>query len=262
MAVIAQFGELKFEISSSTALLFHNLKMSAECETEEQTDNSQQYISFKNGKAVQISLSAILNASLGIDVKQQATDFLNTAQRGGQGYFYAGGAKVFPFKLMMTKADTEEITIDPSGRWVSTKINVTLKQSSKEWIPGKTLAQAQIQTSSSPSPSPSGGGSSSYTPMPQKASVNTRTPVGPILSAIAGATALLQNQSVTALKKTQDSSAKVSAAKTSTAAAVAASRKTTSTAKTKASTVSKPKPLTTAQRARADAKVGRLIGIK
>lgn len=220
MAVIAQFGELKFEISSSAALLFQGLKMSAECETAEQTGNSQQYVSAKNGKAVQISLSIILNAALGIDVKMQATDILNTAQRGGQGYFYIGGAKVFPFKLMMTKADTEEIAIDPSGRWISTKINVTLKQSTKEWI----IGQAQDV------PSPSG--STIYTP--QKASVNTRKPVGLILSATAGAVALLQS-----VKKAQDSVAKSSAAEPSTAAAVAAQRKTTSTAKTTKSTVKK-----------------------
>lgn len=255
MAVIAQFGELKFEISSSTALLFEKLKLSAECETEEQTKDSQQYVSAKNGKPVQISLSIILNEALGIDVRTQTTEILNAAQRSTQGYFYAGGAKVFPFQLMMTKADTEEIAIDPAGRWVSAKINVTLKQSSNEWI----LAQTQNAPST-------GGGA--YTP--QKASVNTRKPISPILSAASGAIALLQNQSITALKKAQDAVAKTSTAKASTAktatpstaAAVAASKKTTSTAKTKKSTVSKPKPLTAAQKARANAKVGRILGIK
>lgn len=261
MAVIAQFGELKFEISSSTALLFEKLKLSAECETEEQTNNSQQYVSAKNGKPVQVSLSIILNAALGIDVKVRATEILNAAQRSTQGYFYAGGAKVFPFKLMMTKADTEEITIDPSGRWVSTKINVTLKQSTQEWI------SAPSKPEQWPSGTVNWGG---VVRVPKKASVNTGMPVGPTLGATSGATSgaisgaidFLQNQSITALKKAQDSVAKASTAKTSTAAAVAASRKTTSTAKTKKSTISKPKPLTTAQKARASAKEGRILGIK
>lgn len=137
MATMAQFGSLKFEITSSTALLFQNLKLSAQCETEEKTADEQGFVSAKNGKPVEVSFSILLSAALGIDVRSAVTEVLNTAQRGGQEYFYVGGGKIFPFKMMMVNAETEEIQISPAGVWVFSKLNVTLKQSSKEWITGQ-----------------------------------------------------------------------------------------------------------------------------
>ena len=71
--VIAQFENLKFEISSSTALLLNNIRMSAECETEDQTDSSQQYVSAKNGKPLQVTFTAIIDANLGGDVRENVT---------------------------------------------------------------------------------------------------------------------------------------------------------------------------------------------
>lgn len=147
MAVLAQFDTLEFEISSSSAMLLQGLKMSSECETEDETSNSQAYVKAKNGKPVEINFTAIFNAALGVDVESNITYLMNAAQRSVQSYFYVAGKKIFPFKLMMVKAETEEILLSPSGKMVKTNVNVTLKQCSRDWISGDT-------------PADSGGGSS------------------------------------------------------------------------------------------------------
>lgn len=239
MAAIAQFSTLKFEISASDALLFEKLKISTECSIEEQVSDSQEYVSAKNGKAAQITFSILLHAALGADVQKMAATLHNMAQRSEESYFYMNGAKVFPFRMMMTKAETEEIAISPGGKWVSAKINVTMKQSSSQWIFGDEQAsQAGNQNSGGNSYHSSAG-----TATAQKATVKTVSPTPKPSDSIL----LLQNQSITALKNAQDSVAKkavsavmnlISTAKTSTAAVLSSLRTNT----TKVKTVSTRKP--------------------
>lgn len=232
--VIAQFENLKFGISSSTALLIFNIKMSAECETEDQTDSSQQYVSAKNGKPLQLTFTVIIDANLGGDVRENVIYMLNGAQRSLQGYFYIAGTKVFPFKMMLIKAETEEVKLSPSGKWVKTNVNITLKQSTKDWITGSAPPPSQ------PAPQSTGGGGGTpakdrINTTPVKASVNTTgwltTAVAGIASgaAVAAGTALLASKTSTSTGTTT----------TSTAAAVSSAAKTVSTAKTTASTVAK-----------------------
>ena len=134
VAVIAQWSEIRFEISAASALLLDGLKFSVECETKEKEKNKQKYVSYENGKPSQISFTVILNAALGIDVREQITLFTAKAQRGAEDYLYVGGEKLFPFKIRLVKADSEEIVLNPAGKMVSAKIGVTYKQSSAEKI--------------------------------------------------------------------------------------------------------------------------------
>lgn len=82
MAILAQFDTLKFEISSSSALLLQGLKMSSECDTEDETGSSQAYVKAKNGKPIEINFTAVFDAALGIDVESNVT-----YGRPGQCYF-------------------------------------------------------------------------------------------------------------------------------------------------------------------------------
>lgn len=134
MAMIGQWNGIRFEISHENTVLFQNLKLTAECETKDKEAGSQHYVSAKAGKAAQISMTILLNASLGTDVRQTAMTILDQSQRGAADHFYVGGKKLFPFKVMLVKADTEKILISPSGTWVSAEINVTMKQSGTEPI--------------------------------------------------------------------------------------------------------------------------------
>lgn len=235
MAVLAQFGGIQFGISGETALLFGKLKLSAECETDDKTDNSQAYVAAKKGKAAELTMTVTLSASFGIRVKDETMRLLNAAQRGTQDYLYVKGEKVFPFKLMVTKAETEEIALSPTGVWVQTSVNVTMKQCSKEWI---------LEPEKEETPKGGGGGGDStpsYTP--QKATVKTTTPSKTAQDALwergsayqgVGAHPVpkynssnppLQNQSIAAQQTAQN--------------AVSKATKTTQTAKTNTSTVTR-----------------------
>lgn len=237
LAVLAQFGSLQFEISSSTALLFEKLKLSSECETEDKTVDEQKYVSAKNGKPVQASFAVILSASLGIDVKERVTAILNSAQRGEQAYFYIVGKKLFPFQMMIVSAQTEEIQSAPSGVWVYAKVNITLKQSSKEWI----IGQPQKAATSGSSSSTNGGTSLTQNTQTSKTGLKYVKPV----SNNSGATIYAPSS------KFQNA-----------VNAVNSALSVVSSAKSVASTVSNYKPLTSAQKARAAAKEGSLLGIK
>lgn len=170
MAIIAQFDTLKFGISGSTAMLFSDMKLSAGSETEDKASGNQQYAARKNGKPAEITKSIILEAALGMDVETMTREILNAAQRGTQGYFYIGGKKVFPCKMMLVNAETEETELSPSGKWVRAKINITMRQSTAEWIIG------------APAPAPQ--------PTPQKATVKITQPV--VTAPQAANTSLLQ----------------------------------------------------------------------
>lgn len=134
MAMIGQWNGIGFEFSTENTVLFQNMKLTAECETEDKESGSQHYVSVKAGKAVQIGMTILLNASLGSDVRKTAMTILDNSQRGAADYFYVGGKKLFPFKVMLVKADTEKILISPSGTWVSAEIGVTMKQAGTEPI--------------------------------------------------------------------------------------------------------------------------------
>lgn len=240
LAVLAQFGSLQFEISSSTALLFDKLKLSSECETEEKTGDEQKYVSAKNGKPVQASFAVILSASLGIDVKEKVTAILNSAQRGEQAYFYIVGEKLFPFRMMMVSAQTEEIQSSPSGVWVYAMVNITIKQSSKEWIKGEPQ---KVTTSSSKNAGTSKKGLKYVKPIANNSGATIYAPSSSFQDAINA-----RNPASSAFQSIVN--------------AVNSSAGVVSTAKSVASTISNYQPLTSAQKARAAAKEASLLGIK
>ena len=246
LAVLAQFGNLQFEISSSTALLLENLKLSSECETEEKIGDEQKYVSSKNGKPVQASFAVILSAAFGIDVKGKVTAILNSAQRGEQAYFYIVGKKLFPFKMMIVSAATEEIQSAPSGVWVYAKVNITLKQSSKEWITGQPQ---KVTTSSSSSSSSSKNAGTSKTGLKYVKPVSNNSG-----ATIFAPSSSFQN-SINARNSANSTFQNIVNAVNSAASVV-------STAKSVASTVSNYKPLASMQKARAAAKEASLLGIK
>lgn len=127
---------------------FKNFQIVSECETEDKTASAQKYVSAKNGKPIQITLTVTLSAYLGVDVRADAIALIDAAQRSYQGYFYIQSKKLFPFMLMMTKAEMKNFEVAPNGTWVSCDMGLTLKQSSKDWING-TPASANTSSSSS-----------------------------------------------------------------------------------------------------------------
>lgn len=146
MAVIGQYGGWTFEIRANYMRPFKDFQIVSECETEDKTADAQKYVSAKNGKPIQITTTVTLNAYLGADVRGDAIGLIDAAQRSYQGYFYIQSKKLFPFMLMLTRASIKNFVLSPNGQWIACDIDLTLKQSSKDWING--------------TPASSGGGSS------------------------------------------------------------------------------------------------------
>lgn len=60
---------------------FKNFQIVSECETEDKTASAQKYVSAKNGKPIQITLTVTLSAYLGVDVRADAIALIDAAQR-------------------------------------------------------------------------------------------------------------------------------------------------------------------------------------
>lgn len=167
MAVIGQYGGWTFEIRANYMRPFKDFQIVSECETEDKTADAQKYVSAKNGKPIQITTTVTLNAYLGANVRGDAIGLIDAAQRSYQGYFYIQSKKLFPFMLMLTRASIKNFVLSPNGQWIACDIDLTLKQSSKDWING-------APTSSSGGGSSGGGSSSSGS---KKASVKQKSTI-------------------------------------------------------------------------------------
>lgn len=189
MAVIGQYGGWTFEIRANYMRPFKDFQIVSECETEDKTADAQKYVSAKNGKPIQITTTVTLNAYLGANVRGDAIGLIDAAQRSYQGYFYIQSKKLFPFMLMLTRASIKNFVLSPNGQWIACDIDLTLKQSSKDWING-------APASSSGGGSSGGGSSSSGS---KKASVNQKSTIA---SSIAKCVASAVSKVNSALKTT------------------------------------------------------------
>lgn len=189
MAVIGQYGGWTFEIRANYMRPFKDFQIVSECETEDKTADAQKYVSAKNGKPIQITTTVTLNAYLGANVRGDAIGLIDAAQRSYQGYFYIQSKKLFPFMLMLTRASIKKFVLSPNGQWIACDIDLTLKQSSKDWING-------APASSSGGGSSGGGSSSSGS---KKASVKQKSTIA---SSIAKGVASVVSKVNSALKTT------------------------------------------------------------
>lgn len=194
MAVIGQYGGWTFEIRANYMRPFKDFQIVSECETEDKTADAQKYVSAKNGKPIQITTTVTLNAYLGVNVRGDAIGLIDAAQRSYQGYFYIQSKKLFPFMLMLTRASIKNFVLSPNGQWIACDIDLTLKQSSKDWING---APASSSGGGSSGGGSSGGGSSSSGS--KKASVKQKSTIA---SSIAKVVANVVSKINNALKTT------------------------------------------------------------
>lgn len=131
MAQMGKWNGHVFEVSPHYVMGFTELKIKACSETEDKEEGGEKYVSRKNGKPTEISLSAHLNAQLGCDVRKEALKFIDEAHEGASDYLYIAKKKPIPCKLMLTDANVEEITITQKGIWTNCVVKLTMKQCSK-----------------------------------------------------------------------------------------------------------------------------------
>lgn len=175
MPEVGKWNSHTFVVSPNVIRSFTGLTIKGSSETEDKETGGQKYVSRKSGKPAEISLTVLLSALTGNDVRNEALAFVDEARRGSQGYFYVGGKKLVTCQLMLTDASISETQIASNGVWVGCKVQLTFKQS------GKYDGESGGSSSGGGSGSSSSGGS-------KKTSVKKKTTTSSgILSAVKGA---------------------------------------------------------------------------
>ena len=132
MSEMGRWNNHVFEVSPELIRSWNGLTIKAGCETTDKDYQNKKHVDFKKGNATSVTLTVMLNAFTGCDVRREAMDFLDDAQHGGKGYFYVGEEKLVPYELMLTDATVNEIQISPNGLWIRADVALTLKQTTKD----------------------------------------------------------------------------------------------------------------------------------
>ena len=130
MPEIGSWNNHIFEYTPTLIRGFEDLSIKSGSETKDKTSSSQGYVSRKNAKADEVSLTVKLSALTGCNPRDEANAFIKEARNGATAYMYIGGAKLVPCKLMLTDATVNEIKM-VNGLWVSCSVQLTLRQAGK-----------------------------------------------------------------------------------------------------------------------------------
>ena len=132
MSEIARWGDHYFRVESTWIRSLSSMEIKASCETDDKSSGGEKYVARKNSKPTEIKLTIPLDARLGIrDVKKEVKTFLEEAQAGKKGYFYAACKKLFTYQLMLVEANCKNKDITRDGTWASADMELVLKQCTK-----------------------------------------------------------------------------------------------------------------------------------
>lgn len=236
MAEIALWNNHSFVVSPSVIRGFSDLTIKAGSATNDKTSSNQVYVTRKSGNAYELSMTVGLHEFTGCDVRNEAMTLLEEARTGKSDYFYIAGVKIVTCTLMLTSASIEEVEMNAKGTWISCKVKLTFKQSSKMDSTVSTSTTTKKSSSSSSSKKSSSSSSNSK---------NSKT---------TGSYATMNASQLTVNKApiTTTSSSNTEKAKAATKAASTSSKTTTvkkATSTAKATTAAKKSTTTTAKTA-------------
>lgn len=210
MAEIGRWNGRTFVVSPNLIRSFKGLTVRGSSETEEKISDKQKYVTRKNANPAEVSLAVLLNALVGSDVRGEAMILVEDARSGAADYFYVGGKKLLPCKLMLTEASVSETEIAASGVWVSCEVRLTMKQA------GKYDTSASASTSSSST----GSKKTSVKTNSAKTTTKTTTTVTAAASAALTANAALKvSSALNEVKRIISNAKKASSGSTGNAAA-------------------------------------------
>lgn len=159
---IGNWGGHTFEVGPGLIRSFTGLTIRGSAEVEEKTSNNQKYVQRKAGNAHELTLTVVLSAYMGCDVRAEALAFVEDARNCEEDFFYIGGQKLLPETLMLTEATVSEVEIAPGGEMVRAQVQLTMKQSDKGDAKGDGSA-TQNKGSGSGGKSTATGGSQTKT---------------------------------------------------------------------------------------------------
>lgn len=128
---IGSWGNHTFEVNPVLIRSFTGLTIRGGAEVDEKTSNNQKYVRRKAGNAHELTVTVILSAYMGCDVRAEAMSFVEDARNCEEGYFYIAGKKLLPETLMLTEAQVSEVELSPTGEMVHAQVQLTMKQSDK-----------------------------------------------------------------------------------------------------------------------------------
>lgn len=128
---IGSWGNHTFEVNPVLIRSFTGLTIRGGAEVDEKTSNNQKYVRRKAGNAHELTVTVILSAYMGCDVRAEAMSFIEDARNCEEGYFYIAGKKLLPEPLMLTEAQVSEVELSPTGEMVHAQVQLTMQQSDK-----------------------------------------------------------------------------------------------------------------------------------
>lgn len=170
--LVGRWFKHEFIVSPQQIMSFSALQIKSAVETENKEYKTQRWTKVKNAKPDEVSLTVLLSAHLGCDVRHEIDSFTTHARKGKKDYFYLGNQKLTPNKLRLVECTAKDIEIGANGTWTRATLQLSFKQGSK--LDGtkiedekKTSKKASARTSSTTtskkkgSTGKSGSGSSS-----------------------------------------------------------------------------------------------------
>ena len=124
-------GGINFFVKPTQVKGVTEIQIKASAETEDQEIDGEKYVIRKSAGSFEITMKAILNSMLGVNVEEETMKILEAARNGDDGYFYIAGKKLLTPMFMMTEANAEEVLLTGNGSWASCTVTMTLKQCSK-----------------------------------------------------------------------------------------------------------------------------------
>ena len=131
MAEIGRWNGHFFEVSPDVIRGFTGLQIKGSSETEDKTKDKQKYVTRKNSKPAEVSITVNLNRMVNVDVRSETMSFVEEALSGATDYFYVGSKKLVNCKLMLTDVQVKEINIISGDQWLKADVQLTMKQADK-----------------------------------------------------------------------------------------------------------------------------------
>lgn len=159
---VARWSGHKFILSADTIRSFTDLQITGSSDVEKSDDNDQGYYSYKGSNPTEITLTAILNAHAGCDVRSEIESFVMDAKKGVNDYIYIGYKKLFSSQMILTNASAKKIDIAPNLDFVSAEVSLTFKQGSSDGLGGVKDTSSSSGSSGGGSSGGGGGGGGGY----------------------------------------------------------------------------------------------------
>lgn len=158
---VLTFGTLTLDSTETKTIAITELEISTDADTDDKNSGKDGYIKFNNAKASEVTLTAILDAGFGCDVRQDAVAMVEAARTGDKDYIYLDGEKLLPWKMILTEADVQETQIGPNGKWSHAEVELTWEQGEKKETEKKKSGSSSSGSSGRSSGGASGGSSGS-----------------------------------------------------------------------------------------------------